>query len=226
MKAEETSTPEKEKDSESSSAEEKTESEKQADEPPVEPDPLEPLKEELRIKEEDLTEAKNNYLLLKAETDNFRKRLTREKGEFAQFANERLIKNLIPIYANLELALSAPSPTIESLKEGVEMILKQFASFLEKEKVETIKSLGEKFDPSKHEVLSQVESDEHEENTIIQEYSKGYYLNGRILQSAKVVISKLPSKAKKVFGKSKKEKHKSDKKKSHTGKAKSKEINN
>ncbi len=157
-------------------------------------DPLELLQDELKKKEDEIAKQKHDFLLYKAETENFKKRLRKEKEEFSQYANEKLLKELILINDNLERAFSAVNPTVESMKEGVDMILKQFHSFLEKEKVELIESLGKKFDPSIHEVLCQVESEEHEENTITEEFSKGYQLNGRILRPAKVVISKAPTK--------------------------------
>ena len=73
------------------------------------------------------------------------------------------------------------------------MIHKQFTTFLKNQKVEPIEAMGKPFDPNLHEVMSQLESEEHDENTVIQEYSKGYTLNGRILHSSKVVIAKKPS---------------------------------
>jgi len=73
------------------------------------------------------------------------------------------------------------------------MILKQFSAFLEKEKVEQIKAIGEKFDPTVHEVLTSEESNDHEENTIISEFVKGYTINNRVLRPSQVVISKKPS---------------------------------
>ena len=100
---------------------------------------------------------------------------------------------MIPVFDNLERALEDPSNDTKSLKEGLEMILKQFSSFLEKEKVEQIKAIGEKFDPTVHEVLTSEESNEHEENTIISEFVKGYTINNRVLRPSQVVISKKPS---------------------------------
>lgn len=160
----------------------------------TEKDPIEILTENLQKKEDEVTELKNEFLRYKAETENFKKRLRKEKEDFSQYANERLLKELTLINDNLERALSAPNPTVESLQEGVEMILKQFHSFMEKQNVEPIEALGKKFDPNLHEVMCQVESDEHEENTVTEEYSKGYQLNGRILHPSKVVISKAPEK--------------------------------
>lgn len=157
-----------------------------------EKDPTEILNENLKKKEEEIAELKGEFLRYKADTENFKKRLQKEKEDFSQYANERLLKELILINDNLERALSAPNPTVKSLQEGVEMILKQFHSFLEKEKVESVEALGKKFDPNLHEVMCQVESDDHEENTITEEYSKGYRLKGRMLRPSKVVVAKAP----------------------------------
>ena len=158
--------------------------------------PLEQLEEQIRSKDKELANQKDTFLREKAELENFKKRLTKEKEDFVQFANERLLKELIQIEDNLERALEVPNATFESLKEGVEMIQKQFTTFLKNQKAEPIEALGKPFDPNLHEVLNQQESEEHEENTVIQEYSKGYTLNGRILRSAKVVIAKKPAEKK------------------------------
>ena len=156
--------------------------------------PLEQLQEDVRLKDEELLKQKDTFLREKAELENFKKRLTKEKEDFVQFANERLLKELVQIEDNMERAISAPNATLESLKEGIEMIQKQVSIFLKNQKVESIEAMEKPFDPNLHEVLNQQESDEHKENTVIQEYSKGYTLNGRLLRSAKVVISKKPSK--------------------------------
>ena len=155
--------------------------------------PLEQLEEQIRLKDEEILKQKDTFLREKAELENFKKRLTKEKEAFVQFANERLLKELLQIEDNLERAMAAPNATLESLKEGVEMIQKQFKDFLKNQKVEAIEALGKPFDPNLHEVLNQQESEEHEENTVIEEYSKGFTLNGRILRPTKVVISKKPA---------------------------------
>ncbi|MCH2390146.1 MAG: nucleotide exchange factor GrpE [Nitrospinales bacterium] len=159
----------------------------------VELDPIKALEKDLQKTKNELAEQKDSFVRLQAETDNFRKRLSREKKEFSQYANERLFKELIPIFDNLERALEDPSNDTKSLKEGLEMILKQFSAFLEKEKVEPIKAIGEKFDPMVHEALTSEEANEHEENTIISEFVKGYTINNRVLRPSQVVISKKPS---------------------------------
>ena len=155
--------------------------------------PMEELQEQLKKKDVELVEQKSDFLREKADLENFRKRLVKDKADAVQFANERLLKELVEIDDNMNRALNTPNTSLESLKEGVEMIQKQFATFLKNQKVEPVEATGKPFDPSLHEVMTQLESEEHEENTVIQEYSTGYTLNGRILRSAKVVISKKPA---------------------------------
>ena len=150
------------------------------------------LEEQLEEKDLTITELKSDMLLLRADMENVRRRLNKEKLESIQYSNEKLIKQVLPIFDNLERALAAPDASIESLKQGVEMISKQFLALLEKENVKPISAKGEKFDPNIHEVLSQIESDEHEENTVIEEYARGYFLNDRVLIPSRVVTSKKP----------------------------------
>jgi len=176
-----------------SSDEEESAEDESPEEETVELDPIKILEKDLQKTKDELAEEKDKFVRLQAETDNFRKRLSREKDEFSQYANERLFKELLPIFDNFERALEDPSNDIKSLKEGLEMILKQFSSFLEKERVEPIEAIGKKFDPMIHEVLTSEESSEHEENTIISQFVKGYTINNRVIRPSQVVISKKPS---------------------------------
>jgi len=160
-------------------------------------DPIEALEQQLEKKDQELAEQKGDFLREKADLDNFRKRLVKDKEDAVQFANQRLLKELVQINDNLDRAMGADNSSLENLKEGIEMIQKQFAAFLKNQKVEPIEALGKPFDPSLHEVMTQLESEEHDENTVIQEYSKGYTLNGRILHPAKVVTAKKPAKKEK-----------------------------
>jgi len=162
--------------------------------PEEEKDPVQAFQDELADKEAIIADLRGEMLRVRAEAENFKKRLRKEKEDFAQFANEKILKELIHIKDNLERALATENPTAESLKEGVDMILKQFAALLEKEKVEPIEATGKPFDPNLHEALCRVETREHPENTVTEEYSKGYTLNGRILRPAKVVVAKAPGK--------------------------------
>jgi molecular chaperone GrpE len=149
---------------------------------------------ELEQAQQEAKDLRDEMLRMRAETDNLRKRLQKEKQDSVQFANERLIKQLIPIFENLDRALKAPDTNVDSLKEGVRLTSEQALALFKKENVEPIPAVGEPFDPSIHEVLSQMESAEHDENTVIEEYSKGYRMNGRVLLPSRVVTSKKPAK--------------------------------
>lgn len=147
---------------------------------------------ELEQARQEAKDARDEMLRMRADTENLRKRLQKEKQDSVQFANERLIKQLIPIFENLDRALKAPDTNVDSLKEGVKLTSDQVLALFKKENVEPIKAVGEPFDPSIHEVLSQMESNDHKENTVIEEYSKGYRMNGRVLLPARVVTTKKP----------------------------------
>ncbi len=147
---------------------------------------------ELEQAQQEAKDLRDEMLRMRAETDNLRKRLQKEKQDSVQFANERLIKQLIPIFENLDRALKAPDTNVDSLKEGVQLTSDQVLALFKKENVEPIQAVGEPFDPSVHEVLSQIESNDHDENTVIEEFSKGYRMNGRVLLPSRVVTAKKP----------------------------------
>jgi molecular chaperone GrpE len=153
------------------------------------------LREELAAKE---TEAKNNYerfLRQVAEFDNLKKRTARDREEISRFANEALIKDLLSVVDNLERAVAHASGggNGKPLVEGVEMVLKGLLDVLAKHGVTPISAIGEPFDPAKHEAMTQVESDNHEPNSVVEQLQKGYALRDRLLRPALVCVAK-PSK--------------------------------
>lgn len=152
------------------------------------------LRQQLEAKEQ---EAKNNYdryVRQVAEAENFKKRNARERDEAIRFANEALLKELLPIIDNLERAIAhaAGSGNGSSLVEGVEMVLKGFLDVLNKFGVCQISAVGQPFDPAKHEAMAQVETDEHEPNVVIDELHKGYMLRDRLLRPTLVSVAKAP----------------------------------
>ncbi len=156
------------------------------------------LRRQLELKE---TEAKENYdrfLRQAAELENFKKRAAREKGEAIRYANENLIRDLLPVLDNLERAVehAGGGGNGKPLLEGVEMVLKGFVDVLEKYGLTVVSAKGEPFDPEKHEAIAHVESEEYEPNIIVEEHQKGYYLLDRLLRPALVSVSK-PSEPKK-----------------------------
>lgn len=157
------------------------------------------LKEQLAAKE---LEAKNNYdrfLRQVAELENFKKRTSRERDEAIRFANESLIKDLLPVVDNLERAVAHASGggNGKPIVEGVEMVLKGLLDAMAKHGVTQISAVGQPFDPSKHEAMAQVESAEHEPNSVVDELHKGYMLRDRLLRPALVSVAKAPEKQEK-----------------------------
>jgi molecular chaperone GrpE len=153
------------------------------------------LRQQLQAKD---LEAKNNYerlLRQAAEVENFKKRSTREREDAIRFANESLVKDLLPVVDNLERAVAHASGggNGKPLVEGVEMVLRGLLDVLVKHGVSPISAQGQPFDPTKHEAMSQVESDEHEPNSVVEELHRGYMLRDRLLRAALVSVAK-PSK--------------------------------
>ena len=125
---------------------------------------------------------------LQAEFENYKKRIEKEKLEFVKFANEELVLRILPVIDSFELALQNTNSHDEFVK-GIKLIYTQLFSMLESLGVQKIKAQGEKFDPYKHEVLLQEQSN-REEGIIIEELQKGYLLGEKVIRHAKVKISK------------------------------------
>ena len=132
-------------------------------------------------------EIKNMLQRLNAEFQNYRKRTEEEKSKFIKLSNEELIKKLIPILDNFELALKHQKEQTETT-EGMKLIYTQLLETLEQEGLQRIPATG-KFDPKMHEAVI-VEETEEETGKILQELQRGYILNGKILRTTKVKISK------------------------------------
>lgn len=152
----------------------------------------------LRQLEEKGQEAKENYeriLRLAAELENLKKRQEKERTDLVMYANESLIKELLPVVDNLELALNhgRQQDNPPALMEGIENVLKGFLAALSKFGVSPISALGEKFDPAFHNAVMQQESSEAEDQTIIQELQKGYLLKNRLLRPTMVVVARNPA---------------------------------
>jgi molecular chaperone GrpE len=146
-----------------------------------------------QILAEQLSKAEENYdrlVRLQADYDNFRRRTRQEKEEFYKYASEKLINTLLPVLDNFELALSAEGDSIENFKSGVQMIYKQLLDTLAAEGVAPIPAVGEQFDPLKHEAVLRAESDEHPDNTIVQELRRGYFLKDKVIRPSMVKVVK------------------------------------
>lgn len=129
-----------------------------------------------------------------AELENYRKRANRERQEEARYRAAPLARDLLSVVDNLDRAVHAAGQSghAESLIEGVEMVLRQFAETMERHDILPISAVGELFDPNKHEAMTQVPTDEHPPMTIIQEVERGYVLNDRVLRPSKVIVAVAP----------------------------------
>lgn len=152
------------------------------------------LRQQLEAKEK---EAKDNYerlLRQVAEAENLKKRVAREKEDALRFANEALVRDLLPVVDNLERAISHAQGggNGKPLVDGVELVLKGLSDVLTKHGVVQISAIGQPFDPAKHEAMAQVETANQEPNTVVEEFHKGYLLRDRLLRPALVSVAKAP----------------------------------
>ena len=153
--------------------------------------------------EEKAAEAKTNYDLFlreRADLENFKRRTQREQAESLRFANESLIRDLLPVIDNLERAIghAQSGSNGQPLVEGVVLVIRSFLDTLEKYGVTRETAKGEPFDPTRHEAMAQAESTEVTPNTVVDEYCPAYLLHGRLLRPALVTVAKAPDTEKKL----------------------------
>jgi len=158
-----------------------------------EKDPIELLQEQNMRLLEQMNEAKDNELRKVAELENVRKRLVKEYDDKLKFANLNLIAGLFPVMDNFETALEHINPEnpVESLKEGVDITLKQMREVLEKNGLEEIElNIGDEFNPLFHEALMVDSDDKYDNNAVLMILQKGYKLHGRVVRPSKVKVNK------------------------------------
>ena len=139
---------------------------------------------------------------LQADFDNYKKRQEKKQKEFIEFANERLISNLLSVVDNLERALDSAKneENAKAIREGINNTLKEFRNILQKEGVKPMQSIGHRFDPYKHEAVMKIETDKHSEDMVTEEFLKGYYIKSKVLRPAMVKVA-VSTKEKKVTDK-------------------------
>lgn len=147
------------------------------------------LEDLLKAAELKAAEHHDAWLRAKAETDNVRRRAQEDIAKAGKFASERFAGEMLAVKDSLEAALSNENQGAEALKAGVELTLKQVAAAFEKSNLVEINPLNEKFDPHRHQAISQVEA-EGEPNRVINVLQKGYALHDRVIRPALVVVSK------------------------------------
>jgi molecular chaperone GrpE len=163
--------------------------------PPAAPAAAEPvgdaarLEEQLSATEAKLAEMHDAFMRAKAEGENIRRRAQEDVSKAHKFAIESFAEAMVPVRDSLEMALKVETPSIESLKEGVEMTLKQLTSAFEKNRlVEILPAQGDKLDPMKHQAVAVVPA-EQEANTVVNVLQKGYMIADRLLRPAIVTAA-------------------------------------
>lgn len=147
------------------------------------------LEEALRQAELKAEEHHDAWLRAKAETENVRRRAQEDIVKAGKFAAEKFASAMLPVKDSLEAALATENQTVEKLREGVELTLKQLVSAFEGASLAEENPIGQKFDPNKHQAISMIEADA-EANTVVNVLQKGYLLNERVIRPAMVMVSK------------------------------------
>jgi molecular chaperone GrpE len=149
------------------------------------------LEQRLKETEEQLKAYIDRLKHLQADFENYKKRVAREQEEYAYFIENRLLLKILPLYDNLERAFRSyhHNNDKDSFIEGMERIFAQFNEFLKAQDVRPIEALGQPFDPSQHEALLMVETDE-KPNIVLEEFERGYRRGDRLLRPSRVKVSK------------------------------------
>lgn len=147
------------------------------------------LEEMIRQAELKAEEHHDAWLRAKAETENVRRRAQEDISKASKFAVERFAGELLAVKDSLEAALAADAPSVESMKSGTELTLRQLIAAFEKSGMKEINPVGEKFDPHFHQAISMIDS-EQEANTVVSVLQKGYLLSDRVLRPALVIVAK------------------------------------
>ena len=162
--------------------------------PPEVNGPADTASPEVEDLKRQVAEKQDRLLRALAEVDNVKRRTQREREEYVRFANEGLVRDLLPIVDNLDRALEAARTSQEAAKvvEGVALIQRELLKVLERVGVTRYSALGERFDPNRHEATGRIVSVHQPPDTVVAEMTGGYLLNGRVLRPAQVVIAAAP----------------------------------
>lgn len=149
------------------------------------------LRQALEEKTREAEAAQDRFLRALAEMDNTKKRAQREREEYIRYANESVLRELLPVLDNLDRAIQAAQASGEApaVVAGVELIQRDLLRVLEKFGVTPFSSVGEPFNPERHEAVARVPATDHPEMTVVAETLRGYLLNGRVLRPAMVTVA-------------------------------------
>jgi len=152
------------------------------------------LNAQLESARSEAAQAKDALLRALADAENIRKRAAADIAGAHKYAIEGFANNLLAVRDTLEMAVGDKTSTFEQLRMGVELTLKNLVAAFDKAKIVEVNPLHQKFDPAKHQAVSQVESDQPA-NTVVQVFQKGYLLQDRVLRPAMVAVAKGPERA-------------------------------
>jgi len=154
--------------------------------------PVTRLKETLEEKEAEVKEMHDKYLRAMAELDNFRKLMQKEMAEYRKTSKLQFFNQVIPVLDSFDRAMNGEhdNADFDDFLKGIEIIHRQFREALQVLGLKEFSGLGETFDPSRHEAIATVETDEHPDNTVVDEISKGYMVDNQVVKPAKVRVSK------------------------------------
>lgn len=161
------------------------------DNPETEPNEAETLTMQLEATQEALEKEKKEYLFLMAEFDNYRKRVTKEKAEIIKNGAEKVLSGLLPIVDDFERGLKAASQadTVDSVREGMELIYNKLIKFLESNGVKAMESTGKDFDSELHEAIATIPAPSEDlKGKVIDTTQTGYTINDKVLRHAKVAV--------------------------------------
>jgi molecular chaperone GrpE len=153
---------------------------------------LKEMEARFEAKEEEAKETYDRLLRVSAEFENYKKRSAREMEEFKKYANQSLLKEMLSVVDNLELAITSSQDgktADKTLIEGLNLTLNEILRVFEKFNVTPIEAKGKTFDPAYHEAVMREETDDYPENTVISEFQKGYLIHDRLLRPAMVVVA-------------------------------------
>ena len=185
-------------DAEDTATDQDTEKQAPAESKPLESEtsdaetPLKELEAKFEAKEEEAKEIYDRLLRVSADFENYKKRAAREMEDYRKFANQSLLKEMLSVVDNLELAINSSNDgekPDQSLIEGLNLTLNEILKVFEKFNVKPIEARGKTFDPAFHEAVMREETDDYPENTVISEFQKGYLIHDRLLRPAMVVVA-------------------------------------
>lgn len=147
------------------------------------------LKAELEEAQKKADENWDKYVRLQAETENQRRRFEKQVDDAHKYASKKFIEAILPVIDSLEMGMQSEGD-LDSIREGMNMTLKQFESVMEKFKLEAINPIGEAFNPEEHQAMSMQPCEDQEDNTVKMVMQKGYRLNDRLIRPAMVMVCK------------------------------------